>query len=464
VHADQANQAGDYERAMRLLDEAIEQDSTFAMAYRKLGVILENQDRHPDRAREAFTKAYEFRDRLTERERYLAEATYHSYVEDDPQAAADVYRTLLQKYSTDRIALNNLAVSYGALDRMEEATDLYLQSIALGGAPAVTYTNAIRNLYLLGLRDSAARVLDAFETEFPDQPEVTRYRAHFLAARYDYAGAEELMLELQASQRGNPSFELTTTFELAGYAAVQGRATEALRTIREGYDLQERYGARFIAQSWELFSAAATGLVMLRYYGARDTVLALLEELTESRSWIQLPPADRDYLTLASIYAEAGEPESARALVARYESEIEPEDHDQRGLHVVRGTIALAEERPLDAVEEFRAFRELVPGCLLCGLFDIGRAYEVAGRADSAIAYYQRYLDAPELSRSGEHSFLVWDAIRRLGSLYEVEGDDERAIDYYDRFIALWENAEPRLQPQVQDVRERLARLAGEQP
>ncbi|MBE0594833.1 MAG: protein kinase, partial [Gemmatimonadales bacterium] len=70
----QAWNQGDIARSMQLLEEAIALDTTFAMAYRKLAIILNNNDERRARAVEAATKAYQFRDRLTERERYMVTA------------------------------------------------------------------------------------------------------------------------------------------------------------------------------------------------------------------------------------------------------------------------------------------------------------------------------------------------------------------------------------------------------
>jgi len=48
---------------------------------------------------------------------------------------------------------------------------------------------------------------------------------------------------------------------------------------------------------------------------------------------------------------------------------------------------------------------------------------------------------------------------RRLGELYEAKGERVKAAHYYQMFVDLWKNAEPELQPQVLDVKRRLARL-----
>ncbi len=58
-------------------------DSTFALAYRDLATILDNQRRNWDRQIQALESAYRHRDRLTERERYLVEASYSQDVLDD---------------------------------------------------------------------------------------------------------------------------------------------------------------------------------------------------------------------------------------------------------------------------------------------------------------------------------------------------------------------------------------------
>ena len=53
-------------------------------------------------------------------------------------------------------------------------------------------------------------------------------------------------------------------------------------------------------------------------------------------------------------------------------------------------------------------------------------------------------------------------ALRRLGELHQSLGHRDAAIDYFQRFVELWSDADPELQPQVQQARERLAVLVRE--
>ena len=109
----QAEAAADfarYDQAVPLLRDALKRDSTFAMAWRKLGVVLGNQ--LIDRAGqiEAVTKAYQLRDRLPERERLLATAFYHGRIRTDIDAEMAAYSQVLERWPDDRTALNNLSI------------------------------------------------------------------------------------------------------------------------------------------------------------------------------------------------------------------------------------------------------------------------------------------------------------------------------------------------------------------
>ncbi|MCZ6746746.1 MAG: tetratricopeptide repeat protein, partial [Acidobacteria bacterium] len=53
--------------------------------------------------------------------------------------------------------------------------------------------------------------------------------------------------------------------------------------------------------------------------------------------------------------------------------------------------------------------------------------------------------------------------LRRLGELYEERGDRQKAVEYYSRFVDLWTDADADLQPTVEDIRGRVARLVREQ-
>ncbi len=98
----------------------------------------------------------------------------------------------------------------------------------------------------------------------------------------------------------------------------------------------------------------------------------------------------------------------------------------------------------------------------MCGLHELGRAYDSAGEADSALAVYERAVTLPDPQSLRYEAWSLGSTYKRLGELYEACADREKALEYYDKFVELWNDADPELQPLVEDVRGRIARLATE--
>jgi tetratricopeptide (TPR) repeat protein/predicted RNase H-related nuclease YkuK (DUF458 family) len=121
-----AIQAEEYDqdsmRAIELLKEATALDSTFAMAWRKLGVVLNNNGLDEALALDAVTRAFELRDNLTPREHYLAAAYYHSMF-DDHEKSIRAYENMLALDPDDTYALNNLSAGYMSLQNHERALE-----------------------------------------------------------------------------------------------------------------------------------------------------------------------------------------------------------------------------------------------------------------------------------------------------------------------------------------------------
>ena len=123
------------------------------------------------------------------------------------------------------------------------------------------------------------------------------------------------------------------------------------------------------------------------------------------------------------------------------------------------GAIALAERRPQEAITEFRAQDQ---ASLVGAAANLGRAYDLAGIPDSAIASYQRYLDTPFIGRLPLDAVWRARALYRLGELYEEKGDRVKAADRYAEFVKLWKRADADLQPKVTEAKQRLEALSGE--
>ena len=122
--------------------------------------------------------------------------------------------------------------------------------------------------------------------------------------------------------------------------------------------------------------------------------------------------------------------------------------------------ISIAEGRFAEGIREYR---QGAAGwdCHPCRLTDLARAFEAAGQTDSALAYWQQYDDVI-FGYAGVDAVRRAESYVRLGELYEETGNIERSIEYYGNLVELWADADAELQPQVTDIRQRIARLVGE--
>jgi tetratricopeptide (TPR) repeat protein len=454
----QAWNQGDNARAMQLIDESIAEDSTFAMAYRKLAIILSNQGQQRSRAVEAANKAYEYRERLTERERYLVIAAYHSVVTGNRDQQISAYRTVLDLHPDDTYALNNLGVIYGELRDFPRAADYYGRALDVDPTLRLHFSNLSTALGRQELFDSADAIARSFEQRFPDNPEVKLAYLLNAAMRQDYDSAEVLAAGLLADQRGTVFWE-AIAYEWWGHLdALQGKLASARRRWRTAFEITGDRGLR----GQYLTRTARRAIVERLLLDDEQRALRLLNEALALHPLDELPPLDRPYGHLALAFAAAGAPDRAETLLAEFETTPEADHSEDAEIwtHGARGVIALAEGRPEEAVAALRQFDD-GNSCATCAYPWLARAYDRLGEEDSVRVLYERFANLPSASLWYDGGHLAY-AYQRLGEIYEAREDVERAAQYYSRLMELWDEADPELQAWVETARSALERLGRE--
>src|SRR5208282_4061250 len=113
----------DFPQAASFYQEAIRLDPGFAMAYARLGVAYGNQGAVA-KAIENLKRAYDLRERVTERERMYIESQYALQQSDLPKAL-ESYKLFVATYPRDATALNNLAQTYVFMGEFAKALEGY---------------------------------------------------------------------------------------------------------------------------------------------------------------------------------------------------------------------------------------------------------------------------------------------------------------------------------------------------
>src|SRR5213080_3031496 len=452
-----ASDAADVARAGTLLEEAIALDTTFAMAYRKLAVVLSNAGGAQSRIAAAATQAFRHRDRLTPFERDLADAYYYTRVVYDPAKIEAAYRAALEQEPENGVALNNLALVLNGLRRFSEAESITTRGLAVAPTQWALYINAMQAQVALGKFTDAARTAALLERRASGNPMVRFVRCFLASARREYDSAEVEARDLAQIAR-DPTWQASAAGALAAVYLVRGRLAAAEVQLRRAMAMDEQRGV----PGKYLEEALGLAIIDVHYRKAPDAARRKVDEALRRHPLASMPAEDRPYLGLAWLYADAGRPDRARQVLAEYETAV-PEGvrRGQPFRYGAAAQIAFAEGRIQDAIRDYRRWYD-EDGCAVCGLFLLGRAYERAGQPDSAVAAYERAVNTPGYLRAFEEEATLGPTYRRLGELYEERGDTTRARDYYGRFVDLWKDADAELQPRVREVRARIVRLSRE--
>src|SRR6267378_25119 len=125
--------------AIPSLKRATEIDPNFALAYARMASMYYNS-RQYDLAAEASQKAFELRDRVSERERLYISAGYYDNVTGELEKYLETLELWKRTYPRDASPPNNLAVKYNELGQFDKALEAASEAIRLNPGSASGYS------------------------------------------------------------------------------------------------------------------------------------------------------------------------------------------------------------------------------------------------------------------------------------------------------------------------------------
>ncbi len=130
----------DDSKAIPPLRRAVELDPNFAMAYATLGVSYSNLSQGA-LANTYITKAFDLKDRTSDRERFYISSHYYDIVTRDIDRAIETYQQWLQIYPRDSAPRDNLALRYQVTGQQEKAVALSSESMRMDPKDGYAYQN-----------------------------------------------------------------------------------------------------------------------------------------------------------------------------------------------------------------------------------------------------------------------------------------------------------------------------------
>jgi eukaryotic-like serine/threonine-protein kinase len=412
----------DYQRA-------IEIDPNFAMAYARLGTVYNNLGQ-TELSQQNRQKAFELRDRASEREKLYIMSHYYadSGQLDKGITAYELYR---QTYPRDATAYNNLAVIYNQLGQFDNALDNGKHALEIDPDMLNAYGQVAWAYAGLNRVEEARATLN---TGIQRKGNTASY--HNLLASLDWAEGKDADMEKELqSAATTPDGAMNVLGFRAGLAATRGQmrqAREFSRQTEEAFDRLHLQGRADI----EAGLASSEGLV-----GNRAAALSGSDEALRLSRTLSVVG------NVATTFAVLAQDQKANALA----------DEIQRGhpndtmavnvtVPLIRAIAALRPANPAKTKTDPAKAIDFLNTAALYGrantgvLYVRGIAYKQAGRYAEAQQDLQKVLDFK--SRSGPDLIFVVTQLE-LGRLFQKQGDTPKARIAYQNFFAAWKDADP---------------------
>jgi eukaryotic-like serine/threonine-protein kinase len=428
--------------AIPFFRRAIELDPNFASAHAQLGTIYANLGEQ-QRAIEHRTKAYELRERVSERERLYITAHYHNGVKRDVGKALETYDLWKQTYPRDPVPHINSGTLYFSRGESERALESFLKGVELDPTRRLAYTNAFARYIELDRMDEAQALIEKQIAVMGETP-TTHLHMYEIAARRRDRVATERYATLLENTPVEQNFLQIRSAELAFH----GRLREALRVndryveLLKRQDLTERVA---VAVS----GTAATAALLEQKELARD----------QARAAAALDSKQPDFrINLAFSYAALGETASARRQFVLFKQEPQPVDAQLGALvdAAFEGFVALHTRRPQDAVKHLeRISLDTHHSLILTALVTRAEAFRALGRLDEAERDYRA-----ALAHRVPGLFNLSYPLARIGlaRTLAASGNTAAAREEYDRILDQWKEADQDL-VLLQQVKAEAAKL-----
>jgi tetratricopeptide (TPR) repeat protein len=422
------------------LERALELDPDFAMAHALLSGVYANMGRSAEAPAHS-RRAFELRDRVSERERFFISWRYYMDALQSWDRALELARSWTTTYPREAFAFNSLGLASAAFGQHDEAVVAFRRATELDPRFAAPYSNLIGSLVALNRFADAAPLAASAASRGVDTTGVHRnlYMLAFLQGDTAAMGRE-----LERSRDRGDSAD-TVEWE-AKTKAFAGRLHEAHTLFQRAVERAIGSGQKEAAAQWTMEDAEAHAIAG----DCAEVARTVADGLALSRDNFTLERASR---TLALCRSENAKPlldELGRrypdaTLTARIHRPVIAAITALENGNAA-GALALLEGvKPYDHAPAAELWPPYLRGQALLQLKDGARA----ARA------FQEVLD-----RRGEAPASPLYALAQLGRgrAALAAGDPADARAGYDAFFALWPDADAGL-PSLRDARQQYARL-----
>jgi len=442
TQADELREKGDALPPVALYQRAIELDPNFAMAYARVGTQYFTVGQ-ADLARQNYQKAFELRERASEREKFYITEKYYDGTGQLEQAmqALELYA---QTYPSDWAPRVNLSVAHQILGDFDKGLTEALEAIRLEPDSWYGYVNAAYCYAALGRFDEAKALINT-GLQRTNGAVVMHASLYYIALVQGDKAAQE---REEALIKASPAFELQWVLgNQAGLALAHGRRQNA----REIYTHEEELAKQIGLTENQAAAIQLPAWIDLLFGDTGDKN----KSVTRANEALALASSPDVAILSAEITALAGGEAQARRLMEDVSRRRPLDTRFQTMLiPVVQAILFVNHGDAAKAIEILKAGEPYDKGTSDVH-FTRGRAYLLNHQPAQAAQEFQAVLDL--------RGAYIGDPLMGLAQLYLARAyaqqkDGAKARAAYQDFLALWKDADPDI-PILKEAKTEYAKL-----
>jgi serine/threonine protein kinase/tetratricopeptide (TPR) repeat protein len=422
---DEKHATGNDLAAMPFYKQAIELDPNFALAYARLGTVYSNYGQL-DLSEQNRKKAFELKDRASERERLYI--TSHYYADsgqlEKGNAAYELYKQTYPREVTPYINLSATALQLGDFEKTLENSKA---AIKVDPDESRGYSNSAAAYLGLNRVEEAKAIANEGLRLHPDFLSLRDILANIALAQGDHAAMERE----EALAKVQPDLEWSLYFRHGEIAASHGQ----LHLAEDFYEKARQVGKRVEIKSAEAGAVSERASVRALAGNRKEAIESANASLAIFQDYNQK-------LQVAGILAFAGDRKKALDLVAEV-TKNRPDDVLVQALYAPPAQAAAA----LDSGDAAKAIELLKPASAYdrnstAVLYLRGLAYVKNKQGAEAAREFEKVLALRNIAPADPLMSLAHLGLARA---YALQGDTQKSRTAYQDFLALWKDADPDL-------------------
>jgi serine/threonine protein kinase/tetratricopeptide (TPR) repeat protein len=425
---------GKYLEAIPFLKRATDIDPNFALAYGRMASMYYNS-RQYDLAAEASRKAFELRDRVSERERLYISAGYYDNVTGEVEKYLETLELWKSTYPRDASPHNNLAVKYNELGLFDKALEEAPEAIRLNPSSASGYSLLAAAYLGLNRFEEAKQIIGQAQAQKLETTPMRRtlYRIAFVQ------GDAATMKQQIESLNGKPDEYVAQGWQ-SETAAFSGQLRKSRELSNRALELAERRDLKDVAAQ---IAAGAAG---------RDALFGDCQQAKEQTAKAILSRSPLTMINAGNALANCGEIIQTQAIIAEL-NKRSPTDTvlNKILLPLVQARIELQRGNPAQAIQLLETTRPYEGYALFQIAYLRGQTYLDQQKGTDAAAEFQKILD----HRGSQPTSPLYSLAHvGLARAVVLTGDTARARQAYQNFFALWKDADPDIPILIEAKRE----------